>query len=107
MDFTKTGVKVTPIKMNDSYKEDLEKNLMLFYMGERDSTKIHESQIAHIEENIKFYDCMKSLAAQTYGALTHNQIDTIGYLLNRNWAFKKRLSERISDGKINALIIKL
>lgn len=103
MEFRKNGIKVTPIKMDDDAKDKLQDNLMLFYIGERSSTKIHENQIAHIKENLKYYDKMKALTSEVYNELSNNRIDHIGNLLDTNWQYKKELSSKISNDKIDQL----
>jgi D-glycero-alpha-D-manno-heptose-7-phosphate kinase len=104
IEFEGENVIINPIICKNETKERLEKNLMLFYLGgARSSSRILSQQNHNInkkdifEMNIK----MRDLAYEMETALSENDLEKFGELLNKNWMLKKQLAKGISNLEID------
>lgn len=97
-------VGVSTVICNPKIKTILENRLMLFYTGvNRISSTIlgdQKQNIGHkmevINEMVKMVDCAEE-------ALTKNEINEWGYLLDRAWKLKKQMSNQISNSLIDEM----
>jgi D-glycero-alpha-D-manno-heptose-7-phosphate kinase len=81
-----------------SMKEELEKNLMLFYTGmTRKSSSILSEQKRKTSINMNFLDKMRDLSFEIKESLTKKDITKFGELLHRNWEFKKKLASGVTN----------
>lgn len=99
------SVFVNPIICRKETKENLQKNLLMFYTGlTRSSSTILKEQSKNIKENKGKSEIMKKmalLAKQLKEALENNRLDDFGELLHQNWMLKKQIASGISQPKID------
>jgi D-glycero-alpha-D-manno-heptose-7-phosphate kinase len=83
--------------------QQLNRHLMVFFTGiERSSSMIHADQIDHIEEHLDEYRRMRDLATETAHAIEGTDFVEVGRLMDENWQLKRRLSDRITNPKVDA-----
>lgn len=103
--FRKDGsVTVEPIIMKDSARQQLEKNLMMFYTGQLHSaSEILKEQSSNIKSGDKEKNQLKmcDLAYDLRRELQNNNIDAMGEILHENWILKKTLASGISNPAID------
>ncbi len=100
IEFTATGVKVTPLDLSPSTLNELEANLLLAYTGApRLSSHIIEDQVARYEsgqaDTARSLRELKQLAGEMRDVLLAGDLGGFGELLNVEWATKQRLSPKI------------
>lgn len=92
-------VNVEPIIMNpESYKQ-LERNILMFYLGGVHSASEilrEQSNNAAAEKQANTQKLMCDIARELKAELQRNNIDATGELLHRNWELKKSLARGIS-----------
>jgi D-glycero-alpha-D-manno-heptose-7-phosphate kinase len=82
----------------------LNQHQMLFFTGiERASSSIHTHQVAQIEDHLPEYDRMRDLAVATAKALERLDFIEVGRLMDENWMLKQKLSEGISNHRVDEL----
>lgn len=105
--FEENKVNVNPIHLNNNVLEELEKNLLLFFVGNsvRDSATILSSQIGKIKQKqtsmIESLHYVKQLAEDFYKSLIKSDINAVGELLNRGWEAKKKFVKGITNDDID------
>jgi D-glycero-alpha-D-manno-heptose-7-phosphate kinase len=107
--FEKNKISVHPIILKKNILEELEKNLLLFFIGNsgRDNKIILSNQIERIKNNEKtLLDSLhfvKHLADDFYKSLKKSDINAIGELLNRGWEAKKKFVKGVTNEKIDKI----
>lgn len=106
--FQKNKTIVTPIRISNSAKKELDENLLLFFIGiTRKSTNILKNQIDRIKnknlQTIESLKTVKELSNQAYDLLKKSDITEFGKLLNQNWHAKKRFSKMITNPEIDKI----
>ena len=106
MEFFKEGVKVTPLVLKDEVFEELQYRTLLLFTGKAHfSHEIHADMKKKYEEEKekekRIRDELKRIAYELYRALQNEDLDYFGQLINENWEFKKKMSEKISDQDID------
>ncbi len=105
--FEKTGeVHVEPIPLSDSALYELENNTLLFYTGiERSASSVLSEQNEKTREDdakvLNSLNIIKDIGLQTYKAFKEGNIDVFGELLDYHWQTKKKLSNKVSNPKID------
>ncbi len=103
--FEKNGtVFVEPIIMRGELYEQLENNLMMFYTGQLHSANdILKEQSKNVTTGEKESNQLKmcELAEELRDELHHNNIDSMGELLNEGWKLKKTLANGVSNPQID------
>ncbi len=98
------SVSVQSLSLDHEGLADLNAHQMLFFTGiERSSSTIHINQVNHISEHLEEYDRMRDLAVSTAKALENLDIAEVGRLMDENWELKQKLSEGISNTRVNEL----
>ena len=106
IDFDSNGYKVTPIKINNKRKKQLNSSLMLFFTGfTRFSADVQKSTIKSIANKSRYYFEMLKLVDESQNILENNSksLDEFGLLLDKEWILKKETSSEISNSKIDNL----
>jgi D-glycero-alpha-D-manno-heptose-7-phosphate kinase len=106
MTFTRSGVKVKPLKLKRGIVKELESRSLLCYTGKaRESADIIESQVKNLEHGINeaAYDESKRIAIHISKALGDGDIDLAALLLNEAWMQKKKFSTKVTNTLINTL----
>ncbi|HEY6766983.1 MAG TPA: hypothetical protein VI386_19665 [Candidatus Sulfotelmatobacter sp.] len=107
--FERDGLtRVEPIKMDARLMQELQSNLMLFFTGSaRHSWTIleeqEESTRAHKGAAVEALHEVRSLADRMRAALESGDLGAFGSLLDEAWQAKKRVSEKISNSRIDHL----
>ncbi len=85
-------VLVEPIALTRETKEKLDKNLLLFYVGEkRKSYSILNELKKNIEDYRIYLDVLRNLAEKVAYALKRNDLSSFGKLLHEGWIYKKKI----------------
>lgn len=100
--FNKDGsVDVEPVLMGHEAYKQLEKNLIMIYVGgEHKASEILEEQSKNIVSAKDKELGQKKIMEMTYDLkreLEHDNIDYVGKILNENWKIKKTLASGISN----------
>ena len=103
--FKKNGdIKVNKIKITQKNIKNFEESLLLVYTGLlRSSNDIAKTFYSKMNKKNKFLDSINSLTNDALKIFNNGNIDDIGKLLNETWQMKKKLSNKISNDKINNL----
>ena len=93
---------VNPLRIKDSYLNELAHNLVLYYtQTSRLSSRIIESQAKNVmDNNQKSIEAMHQLKKQSVmmkDALLRGELDDIGEILNYGWQFKKQMADEITN----------
>lgn len=100
--FNKDGsVDVEPVLMDHEAFKQLEKNLIMLYVGgEHKANEILREQSKNIVTDKDKENGQKKIMEMTYQLkyeLEHNNIDKVGEILDLNWQIKKTLANGISN----------
>ncbi len=104
--YSKNKVTVSRININKNSARELEKNSLLFRLGNRKhSVNILKKQIKNINEsNNKTLNALhdaKNLAMDMRDALKENDLGKFGELLNKGWEIKKQYASGITNTRID------
>lgn len=106
--FNSDKIRVDPIRMSGSSFNELQRNLLLFFVGDtRNSAKILTSQIKKIQnddlETMSSLNYVKDLAEKMYNSLKNSDITQFGELLHTGWIAKKKFTKKVSNRKIDLI----
>ena len=103
-------VRVNPVAIRQDYIYELEKHLVLAFVGERGPSGVIQSLMMEQQVSGKgdvFHDKVKTLhelkkyCRQMYMKLERGELDEFGEMLDKAWAKKRKLSSRISTEYID------
>lgn len=108
MDFHKDGkVTVSPVQVSHETVESLEKNILLFYTGiKRSSYKVQRALVSGVKKETRTLDSLheiKRLGHETETILRTGTLDKYAEFLRQHWEAKQKLSDMVTNGKINQL----
>jgi D-glycero-alpha-D-manno-heptose-7-phosphate kinase len=107
MEFRGEEVIVTPLRLSDFLINELEYNLLLCYIGSRETQPIIENQMESAKpENIEplaAMDRTKEIAIEMKKVLLRGDLDRFGELLHESWVHKKRTAPGITTPRIDEL----
>ncbi len=93
---------VKKFKKNIKLNNIIKKNFILVYSNQkRDSSKVILSQKKKAKSIIQYYDKIKLLNKEFLKNLNHGNIDKIGEIFDFHWNLKKKLSNNITNKKLN------
>lgn len=102
---TDGSVSVTPLLLSQGLLEQLEANLMLFYLGaQRRARDVLADQNARITNEKEKFDALCNIVALAYGmrdALLRGDLRAFAYALAAGWELKCSLSPAISNDSID------
>ena len=106
--FTNERVYVEPIKINKSTFDELQENLLLFFIGDtRKNADILSNQLDNIKqrrkETIESLNYVKGLAEEMNSSLKQSDITLFGELLHKGWLAKKKFTKDVSNENINKI----
>ena len=94
------SVNVEPIIFKK--KGELNKRLLLFYVGDKPPTAVVLSeQKKKTKKNLHILDKMVKLAKEMQVSLENNQLSRFGQQLHENWLLKQKLASKITNPMIN------
>ena len=93
---------VNPIICKKKTKEELNQNLLLFYIGgkRKASTILTESK-KHMDNHRKHVDTIRELSEEVAQALRNNDLSRFGELLHQGWMHKKKTG-KVTNEKIDS-----
>ena len=106
--FTNEQVYVEPIKINKSTFDELQENLLLFFIGDtRKNADILSNQLDNIKqrrkETIESLNYVKGLAEEMNSSLKQSDITLFGELLHKGWLAKKKFTKDVSNENVNKI----
>lgn len=101
IEFTKDSVNVNNLN-NINYGKLID-NLILFKLERFNSIDILKQMKYDLSNNTKIIQKMVDLVYQLNNELLKNNFSDIGYILNENWEYKKKLNNNISNDYINKI----
>ena len=105
--FSKDKVEVIPYSFSKNSILELEKNLLLFYIGARPSNNLLSTQIERTksrnDQTMKSLEKVKQLAETMHDSLSNNDFTTFAQMLHKGWIEKKKFSKEVSSDRIDAL----
>ena len=106
--FTKEQIYVEPIQINKSTFDELQENLVLFFVGNtRKNTVVLSSQLQNIKEKrketIESLHYVKGLSEEMNSTLKQSNITYFGELLHKGWVAKKKFAKGVSNEDIDKI----
>ncbi|MEE3213109.1 MAG: D-glycero-D-manno-heptose 7-phosphate kinase [Thermoproteota archaeon] len=106
--FTNEQVYVEPIKINKSTFDELQENLLLFFIGDtRKNADILSNQLDNIKqrrkETIESLKYVQGLAEEMNSSLKQSDITLFGELLHKGWLAKKKFTKGVSNENVNKI----
>lgn len=104
IEFSGNGYELHPIIIHPERKDELNKNLMMFFTGfQRFSAEIQNETKEHIHDRIKQLLEMKSLVYKAEDILEdkHKDLKEFGRMLDYTWRLKRQTGSRISTESID------
>lgn len=99
------SVEVRAIDVDKKVIENMEKTLSLYYLGgQRSASEILKDQRDDISKKNTFDSllCLINLVDKFESALLDDRLDSLGGILHEAWSCKKKISNSISNNKIDA-----
>ena len=107
MEFHGEEVIVTPLRLSEFVINELEYNLLLCYIGSRETQPIIENQMENTKaenaEPLAAMDKTKEIAIEMKGALLGGDLDRFGEMLHESWVHKKKTAPGITTARIDEL----
>jgi len=105
--FGKNGKVWTQPVLDHNHVANLNKNLLLFYLGQRTNSDILKKQNEIMdEEKMKTMACMAELANEAMIEVATGNYQAIGQLMDINWEYKRTLAPDISNSRIQNIYTK-
>jgi D-glycero-alpha-D-manno-heptose-7-phosphate kinase len=106
--FTKNNTTVTPIKLNKSTSDELQNNLLLFFIGTtRKSSTVLSKQLKKTKNlETKTLDSLhkvNQLGKDLYNHLKKSDLDKVGTILHEGWMEKRNFTKEVSNSKIDKI----
>lgn len=95
---------VEPIRCKSEIVEDLERNLLMFYIGnEREASQIlkEQKENMHLKEKLEIVRKQAKLAGCLKEVLQKGRFNRFGEILREGWSLKKQIASTISNPKID------
>jgi D-glycero-alpha-D-manno-heptose-7-phosphate kinase len=100
------SVTVSPVILPKNVITQLEKSLVLFYMGDqRETREILRDQVSQVSADGAKFDNMTKMVDLAYrmrDQLIAGDVDNFGRSLHTGWELKRSLSEKISNARIDS-----
>ena len=108
IEFLPDRVVVNPLKVSPDVLNELQYNLLLCYTGTmRLSGHIIQDQVDRYERReattMEALRDLKALTIEMKNALLRRELDNLGELLHKEWQYKKMLSSKISNPRLDML----
>jgi D-glycero-alpha-D-manno-heptose-7-phosphate kinase len=101
------NVKITPIKVDNSLINELNKRLILVYLSSRSSTEMHKAVIKKYKKRnqstLESFKTLEECAYQMKNALNAKNIEEIPVIMNKNWNTQKKLHSKMTNKTIQKL----
>ncbi len=96
---------VNKISLPEKILNSLNDNMFLVYTGiNRFSNDVEKDKLLNIDKNIKYLDQIKNITLEFIKEINNKfSLKNFGYMLNDYWELKKKLSNKVSNIKINEI----
>ncbi|MCB2263882.1 MAG: hypothetical protein LGR52_13260 [Candidatus Thiosymbion ectosymbiont of Robbea hypermnestra] len=97
---------VSPVILPTSRSQELRDHFMLFFTGfSRIASEVAQSKIANLKKRAQELYSMRKMVDQAIEILQDERIaiEEFGDLLDRNWSYKRSLSDRVTTPEIDAI----
>lgn len=97
---------VSPVILPTSRSQELRDHFMLFFTGfSRIASEVAQSKIANLKKRAQELHSMRKMVDQAIDILQDERIaiEEFGDLLDRNWSYKRSLSDRVTTPEIDAI----
>ncbi len=106
--FSKNNTTVTPIHLKKSKSEELQKNLLLFFIGTtRKSSSVLSTQLKKTKNlepsTLNSLHKVNDLGKDLFKALKRSDLTKVGEILDEGWKEKKNFTKQVSNPKINKI----
>ena len=106
--FSKSNITVTPIRLKKSKSEELQNNLLLFFMGTtRKSSTVLSKQLKKTKNlepsTINSLHKVNELCKELFESLKNSDLTKVGEILDKGWMEKKNFTKEISNSKIDKI----
>ncbi|MFX1569514.1 MAG: hypothetical protein ACFFCV_14230 [Promethearchaeota archaeon] len=99
------SVKITPINIDKTRLSELERQLILVYLGSRSSNIMHKAVISSYKKGdistLKSLEIMKNCAYEMKELINSENLGVIGEVMNKNWKAQKNLHPLMTNPMIN------
>ncbi len=101
------GVRPCSLNLPEGVIQELENNVMIFYTGiKRSASEVLSGQSRAAQEGdprvVEALHMIKEIGREIKGALERGDLNRFGWLLDQHWRVKKNLSDKVSNGEIDA-----
>lgn len=108
--FSKNNIIVTPIRINKSKLEELQNNLILFFIGTTRKSSIVLAKQLNKTKNlepstINSLHKVNQLGKDLYTALKKSDLDKVGTILHEGWIQKKNFTKEVSNSRIDKIYL--
>lgn len=108
--FSKNNTTVTPIRLKKSKSEELQNNLLLFFLGTtRKSSSVLSMQLKKTKNSesttLNSLHKVNQLGKDLYDALKKSELDRVGAILHEGWMEKKNFTKEVSNSKIDKIYL--
>jgi D-glycero-alpha-D-manno-heptose-7-phosphate kinase len=106
--FSKNRTTVTPINLTKPKSEELQSNLLLFFIGTtRKSSTVLSKQLKKTKNldpvTLNSLNKVNDLAKDLFKSLKKSDLIKVGEILNEGWAEKKKFTKEVSNSKIDKI----
>ncbi len=106
--FSKNNTTVTPIKLKKSKSEELQNNLLLFFIGTtRKSSIVLSKQLKKTKNSdsstLNSLHKVNDLGKDLFKSLKRSDLTKIGEILDEGWREKKNFTKQVSNPKIDKI----
>ena len=106
--FSKKNITVTPINLKKSKSEELQNNLLLFFMGTtRKSSMVLSKQLNKTKNleptTLNSLHKVNELCKDLFKSLKESDLTKVGEILDRGWMEKKNFTSEVSNPKIDKI----
>ncbi len=106
--FSKNNTTVTPIKLKKSKSNELQNNLLLFFIGTtRKSSSVLSTQLMKTKNSesttLNSLHKVNDLGKDLFKALKRSDLTKVGEILDEGWKEKKNFTKQVSNPKIDKI----
>ncbi|MFW9894187.1 MAG: hypothetical protein ACFFD7_00105 [Candidatus Thorarchaeota archaeon] len=101
MEFSYPSVELISIPLKEEKIFELERQLILVYLGSRSSSEMHKVVIENYkngdERTLKSFEIIKACARQMRNVIHSTELTSMGELMNKNWKAQKDLHSSMTN----------
>ena len=105
--FKKDKIELEKISINENSYNELQENLMMYFIGERTSSTILPDQIHSIQKRnsdvLQSLHDVNQISSTMYDHLKNSDITGFGEMLHNGWMAKKKFAKGVSNNRIDTI----